>query len=91
MKLLTLKISGKVQGVFFRESTLEIAQKLGLVGYVKNEADGTVAVYAEGEETELKKLLEWCKIGPRLARVERVEEKWEEIEERKFGGFEIGF
>jgi len=91
MQHLTLKIYGKVQDVYFRDNTTELAKKLGLVGYVKNIADGSLEVVAEGEELPLKKLLDWCKIGPRLAKVERVEEEWEEVGNLSFEEFEIEY
>ncbi|MFH1946873.1 MAG: acylphosphatase [Candidatus Magasanikbacteria bacterium] len=84
MKQIKLKIHGQVQGINFRHYTKQKAQELGLIGYVKNLLDGTVEVVAEGREEGLKKLLEWCKIGPRHAEVERVEEEWGE----GFGKFE---
>ncbi|MFZ2190371.1 MAG: acylphosphatase [Candidatus Magasanikiibacteriota bacterium] len=89
MKQLHLKIYGKVQGVYFRETTVEKAKEFGVVGYVKNMPDGTVEVVAEGEEEALKKLLEWCKIGPRLAKVEMVQEEWKEVEVTEFNKFKI--
>lgn len=86
---LTLKIHGKVQDVDFRYYTRKKARELGLSGHVKNEAGGTVTVYAEGEEVALKELADWCRIGPPVAKVEEVEEKWEEINESRFRKFEI--
>ena len=91
MQRLTLKIHGRVQGVYFREDTEKLARELGLVGYVKNLSDGTVEVVVEGEEGALKKLLEWCKIGPQRAVVENVDVKWREVEKSNFDGFKIEF
>lgn len=91
MTHLTLKIHGFVQGVNFRYETKQLANKLGLVGYVKNLKDGTLEIVAEGEEEALKKLLEYCKIGPSWATVSKVEEKWEDVERRGFGEFRIAF
>lgn len=66
-------VHGKVQGIFFRTNTVKIADKIGnLTGYVKNMPDGTVEVIAEGEETQLKELVNFCKQGPLLAKVERI-------------------
>ena len=79
MKQVRLKIHGRVQGVFFRHSVKERAEELALVGWVRNADDNTVEVLAEGDEAALKKLLEWCRVGPPLAEVERVEEEWKEI------------
>lgn len=71
-----LRISGLVQGVSFRWHTRRIAQSLGLAGWVKNLFDGSVEVVAEGPEEALRELLAWCRQGPELARVERVEESF---------------
>lgn len=83
-------VSGRVQGVFFRANTQEVAQRLGLSGYVRNLPDGRVEVVAEGEEGALRKLLEWCHEGPPLARVERVEVRWENPT-GEFSGFHIRY
>jgi len=72
-------ISGKVQGVFFRSSTQDMAQKLGLFGWVRNLADGRVEAVFEGEKEEVEKMLEWCKVGPEYARVTGIEVIWEEF------------
>ncbi len=61
MKHLNIKIHGQVQGVFFRDSAKQAADKLGIKGFAKNEADGTVYIEAEGEEAGLGKFLEWCR------------------------------
>ncbi|MEZ0469453.1 acylphosphatase [Luteimonas salinilitoris] len=66
-------VSGKVQGVFFRASTREQAQRLGLHGYAKNLADGRVEVLAAGDAGAIDALAEWLKRGPPQARVESVE------------------
>jgi acylphosphatase len=89
MKRLHLKIYGQVQGIFFRVTALEKAQKFGLIGWVKNANDGTVELTAEGEENKLNELKEWCKVGPELARVERVEEEWTDIDKAGFSDFKI--
>ncbi len=78
MKRLHLKIYGRVQGVYFRSSAQDKARELGLSGWAKNMPDGTVETVAEGGEEELQKYIEWCKIGPAAARVEKIEEAWEE-------------
>jgi acylphosphatase len=65
-------ISGKVQGVFFRSSTRDKAEELGISGWVKNLADGRVEAVFEGEEGSVKKMIEWCRRGPEYARVEDV-------------------
>ena len=72
MKHYSIVVFGKVQGVFFRASTQEEAQRLNLRGWVKNEADGSVRIEAEGEPAALQQLVDWCHRGPRHARVTNV-------------------
>ncbi|MBM5811463.1 MAG: acylphosphatase [Gammaproteobacteria bacterium] len=67
-----IRISGRVQGVFFRASTAERAQALGLTGRARNCPDGSVEVLAAGAPAALAQLIEWLHHGPPLARVERV-------------------
>jgi len=66
-------IEGRVQGVFFRESTRRQAEPLGITGFAKNMADGSVQVLACGGPEALKRLTEWLKTGPPMAEVERME------------------
>jgi acylphosphatase len=68
----TLRITGKVQGVFFRKSTQQKAQELGINGWVKNENDGSVAVEIEGLDQALQVMEAWLKVGPTAAKVESV-------------------
>jgi acylphosphatase len=77
MHRINLKVHGKVQGVFFRASTVEFARSLGLKGYAKNLSDGSVEVVAEGKKEDIERLIEYCKNGPRNAIVERVDIKHE--------------
>ena len=88
MKRLHLVISGQVQGVFFRD----FAQKNSgnLKGWVKNTSTGAVEIIAEGEEEELKRLLEKCRQGPSAAKVEKIDEKWEKAT-NEFDSFEIKY
>ncbi|MBI3342255.1 acylphosphatase [Candidatus Curtissbacteria bacterium] len=71
-----LLISGKVQGVFYRKSAKIEAERLGIVGWIKNLDDGLVEVSVEGEKGRLEQFVAWCKKGPPLANVEKVEEQW---------------
>jgi acylphosphatase len=86
-KRVAMRVYGKVQGVFFRASTQEKAEELGLTGFVKNEKDGSVYLEAEGDLAGLSKLEQWVQKGPEKAQVEKVE-----IEEKDslsgFKGFE---
>ncbi len=70
MKHVNIRVSGKVQGVFFRASTKEQADQLGVKGFARNEPNGDVYIEAEGEEDKLNLFLEWCARGPSKARVE---------------------
>jgi acylphosphatase len=74
-KHVSMKIFGKVQGVFFRASTQEKAEELGLTGFVQNEPDGTVYLEAEGNPETIKQLEAWAHKGPSRAKVEKVEVK----------------
>lgn len=65
-------VSGKVQGVCFRASTRDEALRLGLAGWARNLADGGVEVLAAGAPEALDALERWLRVGPPLARVERV-------------------
>ncbi|MFW5815708.1 MAG: acylphosphatase [Wenzhouxiangella sp.] len=66
------RISGRVQGVFFRASTRREAERLGLSGYAVNRSDGTVEVAARGEGDDLDRLAAWLDKGPPGARVDQV-------------------
>ena len=67
---LTVRISGRVQGVSFRWETQRQAERLGVTGWIRNEPDGSVAGHFEGERAG--ELVEWCRQGPAYARVERI-------------------
>lgn len=71
-----LHVSGQVQGVFFRQSTVDEARRLGLQGWVRNLVDGRVEVEAEGERAALEGLVRFCWRGPPAARVEDVQVEW---------------
>ena len=71
MKRVHIFIYGLVQGVFFRSNIRKRAYSLGIKGYVKNTNEGVEAVF-EGEENNIKKMIEFCKIGPPGAKVGKV-------------------
>lgn len=74
MKRIELKIYGKVQGVFFRANARKKAQELGLKNIIaENESNGTVGIIVEGGGVAIKKFIDWCKKGPLLAKVEKIE------------------
>ncbi len=72
-----VRVSGRVQGVFFRDSTREKAQELGLAGYVKNTPDGDVEALFEGPSRSIEEMVRWCGQGPPHASVENVEADYE--------------
>ena len=84
---MNIRVSGKVQGVFFRASAKDEADQLGVKGFVRNELNGDVYIEAEGEDDQLKLFLEWCRRGPRRASVENVDV--EEAELKNFVSFEV--
>lgn len=69
---LSIRVTGKVQGVFYRQSTREKAQQIGLTGEVMNLSDGSVLIKATGDPQQLDELISWCRQGPPRARVTEV-------------------
>lgn len=80
-------VSGKVQGVFFRDTTYKEAQRLKLTGWIKNTRDGKVELIACGKRDHIIQLIDWLWEGPALAEVSNVH--WEEISWQKFDEFQI--
>ncbi len=70
-------IEGRVQGVFFRSHTQEMALGLGLKGWVKNRRDGRVEATFEGDKETVDRIIRWCHRGPPEARVAKVDLTWE--------------
>jgi acylphosphatase len=66
-------ITGRVQGVFFRAYTRDAAQRIGVTGWVRNLPDGRVETVFEGESDDVEKMLEWCREGSPMSRIEKVE------------------
>ncbi len=83
----SITVSGKVQGVYFRQSTKEMAVAFGLTGQVENLSNGSVYIVATGTKEQLEKLVAWCKQGPAKASVTDIEVI--EISEQHFDGFSI--
>ncbi|MEK9194516.1 MAG: acylphosphatase [Patescibacteria group bacterium] len=82
VKLVKVKIYGKVQGVFFRESARYEAKQLGINGLVRNERGGSLYFEAEGDEEHLKKFIDWCRKGPEMALVQKIDIEY--LDELKF-------
>lgn len=85
-----MRIRGYVQGVFFRANTRDIAQRLGLTGWVRNLPDGSVEVVFEGPKDLLKEAVRWCYKGPPGASVRDIEESWGEYK-GEFDTFSIKY
>ena len=71
-------VSGIVQGVYYRYTTKDRADALGLGGTVRNLPNGDVEVVAQGEDSLIQALIDWCRQGPLGARVDRVDVEWGE-------------
>jgi acylphosphatase len=75
-----VRVSGRVQGVFFRQTTQERARELGVMGWVRNEDDGSVLVHAEGPREAIEALAEFLQVGPEKARVDAAEVEQVKVE-----------
>lgn len=87
IQTISIIVTGKVQGVFYRQSTKEKAMALGITGIVKNKPDGSVYIQATGEAGRLNELVAWCRQGPAQAEVTSVQV--ETMAPRAFIGFTI--
>jgi acylphosphatase len=85
-----LLISGRVQGVFFRAFTEEVALSYGLKGWVRNVPDGRVEALFEGEKTAIEEAIRQCYIGPPASKVENIDVKWEEFQ-GEYNSFSIRY
>jgi acylphosphatase len=90
-RVVRLRISGRVQGVFFRVYTRDEARRLGLKGWVRNLPDGRVEVLAQGDSEQLRALESFCRKGPPHARVQDVEVTEESTGAQKLTAFEITY
>ncbi len=90
LKSIHLYVSGRVQGVGFRYSTLRAAQSIQIVGWVRNTVDGKVEIEAQAEEASLNAFIKWCHQGPASSKVDAVEVISQgTIQEITFNKFEI--
>jgi len=87
IRSIEIRVFGKVQGVFYRQNTINKAFELGLIGHVQNMEDGTVLIRAQGESKDVDTLVEWCHRGPQEAEVSEV--KVLEVALQDFSGFII--
>ena len=90
MKQIHIFVTGRVQGVFFRQSTRVIAIKNNVNGWVRNLDDGRVEIVAQGQEQDIDNLSNWCKTGPANSRVDEFDSKEESIAE-EFENFEVRY
>ncbi len=73
MRRVEVVVRGRVQGVGYRWSCVMEAERQGVAGWVRNQADGSVELWAEGEDDAVEALLAWCRKGPRWSSVDEVE------------------
>ncbi len=84
-------VSGRVQGVFYRASAQEAAINLGLVGWVRNQANGTVEVLACGSESRLRQLEHWLWDGPKFSEVKNIDVASDKTSEESFKDFTVRY
>lgn len=89
-KRISARITGRVQGVGFRNFTQRRARRLGVDGWVRNEPDGSVRLEAEGARSDLEELVNAVRSGPRMARVENMEVDWNDAA-GEFDGFRVRY
>ena len=75
MKSVHFVISGKVQGVFFRDTAKRMASQIGIKGWIRNTDDGTIEILAQGSESQLSEFERWCRTGPPVAKIDSVEKE----------------
>ena len=80
-------VHGRVQGVFFRDSTRREAERRGIAGWVANRDDGTVQAWFEGDADAVEAMVDWARSGPRKADVDRVDV--DEVEPAGLDGFSV--
>ena len=90
MRVLNAKVSGKVQGVWFRKYALDSARDIGVVGMVKNLVDGTVLVNVSGDDENLRKFKELLENGSPNSRVDKIDYSWEDSSV-EYSTFEIEY
>ena len=89
-KRIHIFVTGRVQGVFFRQSTKVMAIKNNVKGWVRNLDDGRVEIVAQGETQDIDNLAHWCKTGPANSRVDEFELSEENVTD-EFENFEVRY
>lgn len=87
IKHVSILVTGRVQGVYYRASAKEMAMQLGVTGFVRNEPDGSVYIQAEGDSDAINQFIAWCRTGPPRAIVHQVQV--DEISPGNFTVFKI--
>ncbi|SDP61922.1 acylphosphatase [Desulforhopalus singaporensis] len=90
METIRVIVTGRVQGVFFRDYTQKQAARLGLCGWVRNLPDGTVEALIQGKATDIRKMLNWLNTGSPLATVTGIK-TWKTAESAVFSSFQIRY
>lgn len=90
IKHVKIQVYGRVQGVFFRDTTRRVAKRLNLTGYAKNMLDGTVLIEAEGSLEKLNELIKFAKVGPKWGKVDKIDIKYSDRIEN-YSNFKITF
>jgi len=88
MESVDILVTGKVQGVWFRDFVRKTANNLELNGWVKNNPDGSVSAVVEGEEEIINRLIDKIKIGSPLSKVDNIKVNWQPFK-NKFNSFKI--
>ena len=88
VKTVSVRVSGAVQGVYYRASAAREGERFGLHGWVRNERDGSVSLLLQGAIDTVDAMLAWCRVGPPAARVDRVEVADAPADD-SLGGFEV--
>jgi len=81
-------VTGRVHGVFFRENTRERANSFGITGWIKNIDDDQVEAVLEGNREKVENIIQWAGKGPMLARVTKIDVRWEEYK-GEYNNFEV--
>ncbi|HEU0231034.1 MAG TPA: acylphosphatase [Burkholderiaceae bacterium] len=87
IETVSVRVSGKVQGVGFRAATVRQAHLLGIAGWVRNASDSSVEAVLQGSVDQIDRMLSWLSVGPPAARVDQVEHQ-QEFTIRHFDHFE---
>jgi len=90
-KCVHIFVSGRVQGVFFRASTRDMALQLGLNGFVRNLSDGRVEIVASGSVESIDRFVQWCQVGPPGAKVDNLQITDCETTDETYQRFDIGY